>query len=141
MEARCVELRTFSGEHFELILLLLQVRDEHRQDYDAGRGGWGAQAQREAERRKEREEVYADAQDGPGAVAGGGDDWKQCESAMCMTSLMFANNKSVIAAHTAQSNGNLKRGRDDDDDDEEDRDVSRHNFRLVLKTLMYESCR
>ncbi|KAF7440384.1 nuclear cap binding complex subunit [Pleurotus ostreatus] len=54
-----------------------QVRDEHRQDYDPGRGGWGAQAQRlEMERRREVEERYADAQDGVGAVAGGGDDWK-----------------------------------------------------------------
>ncbi|KAG8935692.1 nuclear cap binding complex subunit [Tulasnella sp. 418] len=60
-----------------------QVRDEHRQDYDAGRGGWGAQAQRiaaEEERRREREEVYADAREGPDAVAGGGGDWKQSES-------------------------------------------------------------
>ncbi len=56
-----------------------QVRDEHRQDYDAGRGGWGAQAQRvEMERRREEQEQrYADAQDGPGAVAGGGEDWKE----------------------------------------------------------------
>lgn len=55
-----------------------QVRDEHRQDYDPGRGGWGAQAQRhEIERRREVEERYADAQDGPGAVAGGGGDWKE----------------------------------------------------------------
>ncbi|KIY50996.1 RNA-binding domain-containing protein [Fistulina hepatica ATCC 64428] len=55
-----------------------QVRDEHRQDYDAGRGGWGVQAQRlEIERRREMEERYADAQDGPGAVAGGGGDWKE----------------------------------------------------------------
>ncbi|KZO95166.1 RNA-binding domain-containing protein [Calocera viscosa TUFC12733] len=46
-----------------------QVRDEHRQDYDAGRGGWGAQAAREA--------VYADAETGPGAVAVGGEGWKQ----------------------------------------------------------------
>ena len=54
-----------------------QVRDEHRQDYDPGRGGWGAQVQRqEIDRRKEAEERYADAQDGPGAVAGGGEDWK-----------------------------------------------------------------
>ncbi|KAJ7694233.1 hypothetical protein B0H17DRAFT_1058309 [Mycena rosella] len=44
-----------------------QVRDEHRQDYDPGRGGWV-------------EERYADAQDGPGAVAGGGGDWKEAES-------------------------------------------------------------
>ena len=55
-----------------------QVRDEHRQDYDAGRGGWGAQAQRaEMERRREQEARYADAQEGPGAVAGGGGDWKE----------------------------------------------------------------
>jgi len=45
-----------------------------------GRGGWGAQAQRlEIERRKEVEERYADAQEGPGAVAGGGSDWKEAE--------------------------------------------------------------
>lgn len=57
-----------------------QVRDEHRQDYDPGRGGWGAQAQRqEIERRREVEERYADAQDGPGAVAGGGEEWKEVE--------------------------------------------------------------
>ncbi|KAG0705951.1 hypothetical protein DFH29DRAFT_799243 [Suillus ampliporus] len=55
-----------------------QVRDEHRQDYDPGRGGWGAQAQ--AERRREVEERYADAQEGPGAVAGGGGDWKETET-------------------------------------------------------------
>ena len=59
-----------------------QVRDEHRQDYDPGRGGWGAQAQRlEIERRREVEERYADAQEGPGAVAGGGEDWKEAEGA------------------------------------------------------------
>lgn len=59
-----------------------QVRDEHRQDYDPGRGGWGAQAQRlEIERRREVEERYADAQDGPGAVAGGGGDWKEAGTA------------------------------------------------------------
>ena len=59
-----------------------QVRDEHRQDYDPGRGGWGAQAQKlEIERRREVEERYADAQDGPGAVAGGGGEWKEVEGA------------------------------------------------------------
>ncbi|KAF8602677.1 RNA-binding domain-containing protein [Ceratobasidium sp. AG-I] len=46
-----------------------QVRDELRQDYDAGRGGWGAQAQRER-----REEVVYEQQTG---AAGGGGDWKQ----------------------------------------------------------------
>ncbi|KAI0079907.1 RNA-binding domain-containing protein [Panus rudis PR-1116 ss-1] len=59
-----------------------QVRDEHRADYDPGRGGWGAQAQRlEIERRREVEERYADAEDKPGAVAGGGGDWKAQDGA------------------------------------------------------------
>ncbi|KAK1232270.1 nuclear cap binding complex subunit [Marasmius sp. AFHP31] len=58
-----------------------QVRDEHRQDYDPGRGGWGAQAQKsEIDRRRQVEERYADAQDGPGAVASGGGEWKQTET-------------------------------------------------------------
>ena len=56
---------------------LRQVRDEHRQDYDAGRGGWGAQAQFQMRAQREREAVYADAKDGPGAVAVGGGDWKE----------------------------------------------------------------
>lgn len=57
-----------------------QVRDEHRQDYDPGRGGWGAQAQRqEVERRKQIEERYADAHEGPGAVALGGGEWKEAD--------------------------------------------------------------
>jgi nuclear cap-binding protein subunit 2 len=52
------------------------VRDEHRQDYDPGRGGWGAQAQRlEAERRRQVEERYADVEQG-GPVAIGGEEWK-----------------------------------------------------------------
>ena len=88
-----------------------QVRDEHRQDYDPGRGGWGAQAQRlEIERRREVEERYADAQDGPGAVAGGGEDWKQ------------ENNTS--------SEKKLKRGRSPEDED---------NERSVSKTILSNS--
>ncbi|KAF7791310.1 hypothetical protein EIP86_002324 [Pleurotus ostreatoroseus] len=76
-----------------------QVRDEHRADYDPGRGGWGAQAQRlEIERRREVEERYADAQDGPGAVAGGGEDWK--------------------AANASVQNVSLKRGRSPDEDED-----------------------
>ena len=53
-----------------------EVRDEHRQDYDPGRGGWGAQAQRlEIERRRQVEERYADAEQiGPMAIGGG--EWK-----------------------------------------------------------------
>lgn len=56
-----------------------QVRDEHRQDYDPGRGGWGAQAQRlEIERRREVEERYADA--GTDPIARGGGDWKEANA-------------------------------------------------------------
>jgi nuclear cap-binding protein subunit 2 len=91
--------------HFVYSPLTLQVRDEHRQDYDPGRGGWGAQAQRlEIERRREVEERYADAQEGPGAVAGGGGDWKEEDRAVESTT--------------------LKRGRSPDDDGDNLRMVS-----------------
>ena len=57
---------------------ILEVRDEHRQDYDPGRGGWGAQAQKlEIERRRlEVEERYADVEQGAPVAVGGG-EWKQ----------------------------------------------------------------
>lgn len=75
--------------YFRLLVLLVtevwrvvyQVRDEHRQDYDPGRGGWGAQAQRlEIERRREVEARYADTEPG-GPVAAGGEDWKDQNTA------------------------------------------------------------
>lgn len=80
-----------------------QVRDEHRADYDPGRGGWGAQAQRaEIERRREVEERYADAA-GHGAVpAAGGGDWKE---------------------PVGQPEQSLKRGRSPEDDGDADRMV------------------
>jgi len=77
-----------------------QVRDEHRQDYDAGRGGWGAQAQK-AERL--RRELYSDAMDGPGAVASGGGYWQN------------HGRESDLSG-----NANLKRSRDGDEDDDLD---------------------
>lgn len=57
---------------------ILEVRDEHRQDYDPGRGGWGAQAQKsESERRRQEvEERYADVEQGAPVAVGGG-EWKQ----------------------------------------------------------------
>ncbi|KDQ07925.1 hypothetical protein BOTBODRAFT_38362 [Botryobasidium botryosum FD-172 SS1] len=79
-----------------------QVRDEHRQDYDPGRGGWGAQAQAEQERRTARERLYEDAQDGPGAVAGGGGDWREED----------------VQGHPYASGSGMKRGHDDMDDEE-----------------------
>ncbi|VDB94774.1 unnamed protein product [Peniophora sp. CBMAI 1063] len=76
-----------------------QVRDEHRADYDPGRGGWGAQAQRaEIERRREVEERYQDVAPGSKA-AGGGEDWAQ---------------KNVQAS--VDESPSKKRGRSPDDD-------------------------
>jgi len=92
-----------------------QVRDEHRQDYDPGRGGWGAQAQRlEIERRREVEERYADAQDGPGAVAGGGGDWKEAETS--------GNESRLKRGRSPEDEGDTRlgqRSRLDDDGDAE----------------------
>jgi nuclear cap-binding protein subunit 2 len=76
----------------------LEVRDEHRQDYDPGRGGWGAQAQRiEIERRRQVEERYADVEQGA-PVAIGGEEWQQ--------------------VHAVPSEPVLKRARSPDDEDE-----------------------
>lgn len=105
-----------------------QVRDEHRQDYDPGRGGWGAQAQ--MERRREVEERYIDMQDGPGAVAGGGGEWKESEA-----------------------RPTLKRGRSPEDEGDNARFVRRmlpfllaltHHFRLTVhesKILKLRGCK
>ncbi|KDQ60754.1 hypothetical protein JAAARDRAFT_31725 [Jaapia argillacea MUCL 33604] len=81
-----------------------QVRDEHRSDYDPGRGGWGAQAQRlEIERRREMEERYADT---TVAVAGGGGEWNQQHA-------------------TAEPAGTLKRGRSPEDEGDDSRMANR----------------
>lgn len=50
------------------------------------------------ERRRELDARYADAQDGPGAVAGGGEDWKAANA-------------------SAEQPQNNKRARSPDDDD------------------------
>jgi len=77
-----------------------EVRDEHRQDYDAGRGGWGAQAQRqEIERRRQVEERYADTENS-GPMAIGGEEWKHA---------------------LAPSEVTLKRARSPDDEDDKSR--------------------
>ncbi|KAH9063510.1 RNA-binding domain-containing protein [Lactarius vividus] len=82
-----------------------QVRDEHRQDYDPGRGGWGAQAQRvEIERRRQVEERYADVEVG-GPVAAGGEEWKQI--------------------HAVPAESSLKRGRSPDVEDDSSRQRAR----------------
>ena len=83
----------------------MEVRDEHRQDYDPGRGGWGAQAQRiEIERRRQVEERYADVEQGAPVAIGGG-DWKQ-----------------ALAPSTEST---LKRARSPDDEDDGSRQRAR----------------
>ena len=81
------------------------MRDEHRQDYDPGRGGWGAQAQRlEIERRRQVEERYADTEhSGPMAI--GGEEWKH-----------------ALAPSTEVT---LKRARSPDDEDDGSRQRAR----------------
>jgi|SRR5712672_413134 len=84
-----------------------EVRDEHRQDYDAGRGGWGAQAQKlESEKRRaeEFEARYADPEH-VGAMVIGGGEWKQ-----------------ALAPSTELP---LKRARSPDDEDDGPRQRSR----------------
>ena len=93
-----------------------QVRDEHRTDFDAGRGGWGAQAQRaEAERRRreEVEERYKDVMGG-GSVAGGGEEWK-----------------AAAAGSTIQQESTLKRARSPEVDD---------TFKMVRVLLYLALC-
>ena len=86
-----------------------QVRDEHRADYDPGRGGWGAQAQRaEIERRREVEERYQDVAPGSKA-AGGGEDWAQ---------------KNVQASVDESPSKKRERSPDDEGDNEAAKQVS-----------------
>ncbi|KAJ3301945.1 nuclear cap binding complex subunit [Kappamyces sp. JEL0829] len=73
-----------------------QVRDEHREDYDEGRGGWGARMQDE----ERREATLRDVYEGDHAIPTG----------------------SSFASHgqSYYSKGYSKRGRDDEDDDEDE---------------------
>ena len=89
-------------------------------DYDPGRGGWGAQAQRaEIERKREMEERYNDAQDVPGAVAGGGGDWKE----------------------SSQNGRSLKRARSPDDDGDAARVCAVVDSSALLAYLSYHLIR
>ena len=66
-----------------------QVRDEHRQDYDEGRGGWGARIREEEARELNTRNVYDGTLDVP----------------MGSTTQLYSNT------------GASKRSRDEDDDD------------------------
>ncbi|KAH9966591.1 RNA-binding domain-containing protein [Russula dissimulans] len=84
-----------------------QVRDEHRQDYDPGRGGWGAQAQKIESDKRRAEEVqqrYADPEHVGATVVGGG-EWKH--------------------ALAPSSQPSFKRARSPDDEDDGSRQRSR----------------
>ena len=56
-----------------------QVRDEYRQEYDAGRGGWGHNRMREEEQRQKREELYQGS--GHGAPKGADGEYYELEHA------------------------------------------------------------
>ncbi|THH10783.1 hypothetical protein EW145_g1088 [Phellinidium pouzarii] len=102
----------------EALACMRYVRDEHRQDYDAGRGGWGAHAQRvEMERRRELDARYTDSQDGPGAVAGGGEDWK-ASAAPLQTQVSHKRERSPEDEDPARTGQRL---RTDDNDVEAER--------------------
>lgn len=73
-----------------------------RQDYDAGRGGWGAQAQKER-----REEVVYEQQTG---AAGGGGDWKQGRSSPAEVFYIELTIWAIVNENP------LKRQREEDDD-------------------------
>lgn len=93
---------------------MLQVRDEHRTDYDAGRGGWGAQAQRE----RLRKELYADASDAPGAVAGGGGNWVDTHRGKWAQGLWKLSYNIGLSKDDESPDGNrLKREREEDEED------------------------
>ena len=73
------------------------MRDEYRNDYDEGRGGWGARIREEEEREANTRDVY----DGTNAVPTGSFD-----------------NNHQSSSYYQYSGG--KRDRDDDDDEKND---------------------
>eukprot|EP00842_Homolaphlyctis_polyrhiza_P000330 jgi/Hompol1/1298/HPOL_005552-RA len=85
-----------------------QVRDEHREDFDEGRGGWGARQRENEQREQQQRDVY--------------------------NSLHVPQGSSDFYTQTYLS-GKPKRGRDDDDEQDErngrdDEEVDEHGRRL-----------
>ncbi|KAF7338406.1 Nuclear cap-binding protein subunit 2 [Mycena venus] len=73
-------MRYVSGTKLDERIIRCDLDLGYKEGRQFGRGKKWRTAQRmEIERRREVEERYADAQDGPGAVAGGGGDWKEAE--------------------------------------------------------------
>lgn len=112
-----------------------QVRDEHRVEYDAGRGGWGAGRLREEEERKrreaeearrkeEQEALYRNAEaEGQGAglggatVPGGADaEYFETEGAMRAGGLGEQEGSTLVSGDAETG---AKRGRRDSDDGED----------------------
>ncbi|KAL2911751.1 Histone acetyltransferase [Polyrhizophydium stewartii] len=83
-----------------------QVRDEHREDYDEGRGGWGARMREDEVREQQQRDVYG----GPGGLA----DVPQGSSDFYT--------KAYLRAPAAGDGG--KRGRDGDGDGDGDADAA-----------------
>ncbi|KAJ3208922.1 60S ribosomal protein L19 [Dinochytrium kinnereticum] len=93
-----------------------QVRDEHRNEYDAGRGGWGPQKQREMEMREERvKDVYSSL--GGIVPDGSGNDY-YCTVAKA--SNLSASRQATGGGGVGGKMGYSKRRRDNEDDDDYD---------------------
>ena len=111
-----------------------QVRDEYRQEYDAGRGGWGHNRlreeeekkrqedaqQRERERHERREEVYQEAQgtaDAHKAPVGADAEYYETE---------HAERAGHATDEMTRDSGATKRQRDDDPDEQAGETGERH---------------
>lgn len=86
-----------------------QVRDEYRQEYDAGRGGWGAiRAQQEKEREKMQKEKYEENLD----IAKGAQGYRLAQQAQETTG-----KRAAEEPQEAQPNPRFRGRREEDDED------------------------
>ena len=111
-----------------------QVRDEYRQEFDSGRGGWGHERLREEEerkkaevmemqRRKAHEEVYQEQErQAGGRVVPSGAEGLYLES-----------EGTLRAGTTTQQAASSKRQRDDSEEQEEDSNKVSHVERVGKK--------
>jgi nuclear cap-binding protein subunit 2 len=114
-----------------------QVRDEYRQEFDSGRGGWGHERLREEEERKKaealemqrrraHEEVYQDqeAQAGGRVVPSGAEG------------LYLESEGDLRAGTTTQQAATSKRQRDSSEDEEQDASNKVRSTRSTINSLV-----
>ncbi|KAL7421898.1 nuclear cap binding complex subunit [Cryptotrichosporon argae] len=94
-----------------------QVRDEYRQEYDSGRGGWGHQRQEEERRRVEQDRIREQVQFDTYAAVGSG------------LGQAGADVPTGEAAERERERGKRARSDDDDDDRRDDEDADDKRFR------------